>query len=409
MTTATRPSRSKRGSLTPRPASRSRPRRRTRARSRGRPQRERTSFASGTTSGQASAGTTGSPTSPRHSASLTSFPRYAVSVGGDAAALELLAQHRELVLDPADALDAHLPRARRHGVVRLRGDDEVVDADLVEAPQPDRVAARAGDALLAAVVRPHAVVGEHPVEVEDDEADRREVGHGSRAATGSPAGTRCSCVTSSSASSGCASVRPSSAVELVRRQAAVGGRLRDEVALGEHVPCRESARGNELLPHLRERPLLARQPPLLAVAERGRHALEVADEPAHPVGHQRERVIRALPGVVEREVLLEDARAEHVADERHRDPVVVVGEADHELRVALAQLADDGEVQILDVRRVGRRAVEDGELRRSRARSPRPRGRRPRGCRRPSRAASACRTPRRSAGTARSGGRPRRT
>ncbi len=93
---------------------------------------------------------------------------------------------------------------------------------------------------------------------------------------------------------------------------------------------------DELLSHLLKRPLLARQAPLHAVAERRRNALEVADEPAHPVGHERVRVIGALPGVVEREVLLEHARAEHVGNRGHRDPVVVVGEPDDELGIALA-------------------------------------------------------------------------
>ncbi len=79
----------------------------------------------------------------------------------------------ELVVDAAHALDPDLACPRGHGVVRLRGQDEVVDADLVETAQPRRVAAEARDALLAAVVRPHAVVGEDAVEVEDDEADRR--------------------------------------------------------------------------------------------------------------------------------------------------------------------------------------------------------------------------------------------
>ena len=49
-------------------------RRRARGRSRARPERSSTQRASGTTSGHASAGTTGRPTASRHEASLTSFP-----------------------------------------------------------------------------------------------------------------------------------------------------------------------------------------------------------------------------------------------------------------------------------------------------------------------------------------------
>src|SRR5205085_320971 len=46
------------------------------------PGRESTQRASDLTSGQASAGTTGQPTARRHSASLTSFPTYAVCSSG---------------------------------------------------------------------------------------------------------------------------------------------------------------------------------------------------------------------------------------------------------------------------------------------------------------------------------------
>src|SRR5262249_6861600 len=102
-----------------------------------------------------------------------------------------------------------LPSTGRHRVVRLRGEDEVVDADLVEAPQPERVAAEAGDALLPAVVRPDAVVGEDAVEVEDDEPDLGEWRHSLRAATASCAGTSASSSTASSSASARVSVRPS--------------------------------------------------------------------------------------------------------------------------------------------------------------------------------------------------------
>ena len=50
----------------------------------------------------------------------------------------------------------------------------MVDSDVLEAAEPQRVAAPSRDALLAVLVRPHAVVGEHPVEVEDDELDLGE-------------------------------------------------------------------------------------------------------------------------------------------------------------------------------------------------------------------------------------------
>ncbi len=73
-------------------------------------------------------------------------------------------------------------------------------------------------------------------------------------------------------------------------------------------------------------------------------------------------MVGALPRVVQREVLLEDPGAEHERDRRHRDPVVMVGETDHEVGVALAERRDDREVQVLDLGRVGGGAVEHAEL-----------------------------------------------
>ena len=172
VTTATRPSRSKSGSLT-----------------RGRPLRVPDGVAelahaavptgtcrgrdraSGTTSCHASAGTAGRPTAARHSASFTSLPRYAVS------ASEIprrSACSRSTVslssMPPMHSMRIFRARAR-NGLVRLLREDEVVDADLVETPQAERVAPPAGHALLAALVRPDAVVGEDAVEVEDDERE----------------------------------------------------------------------------------------------------------------------------------------------------------------------------------------------------------------------------------------------
>ena len=125
----------------------------------------------------------------------------------------------------------------------------------------------------------------------------------------------------------------------------------------------EPARRHELLAHLLERLRLDWERPLDAVAERRRNPVEVADEPAHPVRHQRERVVGALPGVVEREVLLDHARAEHVAEQRHRVAVLVVGEPDHDLRIPLAQRRDHAQVQLLHLDRIRRRALQHAELR----------------------------------------------
>ena len=73
-------------------------------------------------------------------------------------------------------------------------------------------------------------------------------------------------------------------------------------------------------------------------------------------------MVGALRGVVEREVLLDHARAEHVGDERHRDAVLVVGEPDHEAREPLAQRRDDVQVQVVRVGRIRGGALQDAEL-----------------------------------------------
>ena len=160
-----------------------------------------------------------------------------------------------------------------------------VDADLVQPAQPSRVATEAGDALLAAVVRPHAVVGEDAVEVEDDEPDLGERAVTLRARRRA-ASTALDVVVrrrlldrertherpAERAPSSSYGGRPPSAGDFATRSP------------GEDVAGREVARRDELLPHLLERPLLARERALHAVAERVRDAVEVADERRMPSG-----------------------------------------------------------------------------------------------------------------------------
>ena len=67
--------------------------------------------------------------------------------------------------------------------------------------------------------------------------------------------------------------------------------------------------------------------------------------------------------MVQGEVLLDHARAEHVRDERHRDPVLVVGEPDDDVREALAVRLDHAQVQLVGLARVRRRALHEAELR----------------------------------------------
>ena len=169
-------------------------------------------------------------------------------------------------------------------------------------------------------------------------------------------------MTGSSSRSGTAERPAEQPVELVRREAAVGRGSRGDIALGQDVAGLEIPRGDEHLAHLPERGLLGRQRPLYPVAERRGHAPQVADELAHALGHERERVVRSLQRVREREVLLHHARTEHVRDERHRDAVLVVREADHELRVALAQGRDHAQLELLGGRRVDGGALEQAHL-----------------------------------------------
>ena len=152
-----------------------------------------------------------------------------------------------------------------------------------------------------------------------------------------------------------------------RRARTAGGRRRPATSRRDRqrqdVAGRELARGDELLSHLLQGSLLARERSLHAVADGVGDAAQVADEPPHPLGHEREGVVGALPCVVQREVLLDDARSEHVADERHRDPALVIREPDDEVGEALAVRLDHTEVELLDLARVRRGALHHAELR----------------------------------------------
>ena len=249
-----------------------------------------------------------------------------------------------------DGAAPQLLGAARDDRIRLGRHDDVRHADVVEAAEAEPVAAPARDRLLAGLAHPDAVVGEDAVEVEDDEPDRPDSSSVGRVTGGGRRG-RGRPLRQPAPREVVAHVAgedrlllgerarerpPDQVVERVGRQAAVGRRLRDEVTVGEHVAGRQRARGDELLPHLLQRLLLARERPLDAVADRDRDAPQVAHELAHALGHQGERVVGALRRVAEREVLLDHARAEHVRDQCHRDAVLVVGEADDDVGVPLA-------------------------------------------------------------------------
>src|SRR5262245_3303589 len=153
-------------------------------------------------------------------------------------------------------------------------------------------------------------------------------------------------------------------VELVRGKAAVRRRLQSEILSGERVTRRERAGGDELLAHLRDRVRLARMRDLVALAEREARALEVTDELAQADRLEREAVVGALHRSVEREVLLDDAAAEHVRRDRHRDPVVVAGVADDRALEQLPVGLDHTQVELVPVLdRIAGGALEQPEMR----------------------------------------------
>ena len=80
----------------------------------------------------------------------------------DPARCRLLAEHRQLLLDPLQAGDAELPRPRAHDRSGLHRDDERVHAGLVQPAQAEPVRATAADGLATVAVHPHVVVGETP-------------------------------------------------------------------------------------------------------------------------------------------------------------------------------------------------------------------------------------------------------
>ena len=254
---------------------------------------------------------------------------------------------------PADALDADLPRARGDRVVRLRREDEVARR------RPRRAAAGPAESprKQATLSSPRSFVQTRLSEKTPSKSKTtrrisvRSVTLRARRRAASTSSTSSS-ATACSHASGRTSVRPS------RPSSSYGGRPPSAGDFATRSP------GARTCPAGRSRaatsffPIFSSGRSSLASGRftpsptRVGDAVQIANEPPHPLGHERERVIRALPRMVEREVLLDDARAEHVADERHRDPALVVGEPDHELGEALAVRLDDTEVELLDLARV---------------------------------------------------------
>src|SRR5439155_11065437 len=92
----------------------------------------------------------------------------------------------QLVVDSLDTVHAQLLCARSDDGIALHGDDQHLDSNVFEPAQAKAVAAGERERFLPALVDPHAVVGEHPVEIEHREAhpleQRRELRHGCVAA-----------------------------------------------------------------------------------------------------------------------------------------------------------------------------------------------------------------------------------
>ena len=82
---------------------------------------------------------------------------------------------------------------------------------------------------------------------------------------------------------------------------------------------------------------------------------------AIPLGPERRRLIRAPHGAVQRDVALDHAGAERHRRGRGRDPRLVARVADGHA-VALAQLADGLQIQLVVVRRIGAGRVQDDQI-----------------------------------------------
>jgi len=135
-----------------------------------------------------------------------------------------------------------------------------------------------------------------------------------------------------------------------------------DIGLGQDRALREVARRHQPLCHLVERPHLRFVRLLLARAERLDCALEIAHHAPQAGGLQAERLIGALPRPVQGEVLFEDARPEHIGDQRHGDAGVVPRKPDDHVRKGLRERLDHPEVQLFIGGGIAGRALQDAEI-----------------------------------------------
>ena len=291
-----------------------------------------TSFASGTTSAQASAGTTGSPTAARHSASFTSLPTYAVSASEN--------PRRSSSSRRAGSLSS-IPRTHSLRIFRARaGTASFVSAVRMKYSTPTSSSRRSpceSPRKHATLSSPRSFVQTRLSEKTPSKSkttsrisarpvtprERRRAARRARRPPARPPARR---------SAGAARRRPSSSSSSYGGSPPSAGDFATRSPGPSTCPAGKSRAATSFFPIFSSGRSSLWQRSLHAVSERVGHAAQVTDEPAHSLGHERERMVGALPRVIQGEVLLDDARAEHVADQRHRDAALVVGEADDELR-----------------------------------------------------------------------------
>ena len=275
----------------------------------------------------------------------------------------LLLEHGELVVDAVHALGAELRRPRPDDRVRLGRDDQVRDVDLVEAAQPGarRSASKRTDSSPRSLTQTR-------LSVKTPSKSKTRAG---------PREQRPSSVTSVAAEDGRLAGRDDvverdrvlleertredaaeEAVELVRRQPAVGGRLRDEVAGGEDVAGGESRAATSFLPIFCSGLLLARggrltpSPSASGTRRRSRTSFRIPSgisENAWSVPFHAWLSVKCF-SITRRRACRRRAPSRCRSGGRR---------GRRRVREALAQRVDHAQVQILDLGRVGGRALQE--------------------------------------------------
>ena len=74
-------------------------------------------------------------------------------------------------------------------------------------------------------------------------------------------------------------------------------------------------------------------------------------------------MIGPLGRTIEREMLFDHGRSHHIGNRRHRNAVVMGGEPDHNVRETFAESLDHLQVQLVELGRITRGALQDAKLR----------------------------------------------